>query len=289
MQENANNLLLSNTKLKRLVLSSYVENIGLPLYLLWANGSFFFGFVGGFAFLGSVTNEDWQDKIWLFGGSALAGTIAFALLIWNLVQQLKGTDCRKLTFDEPNVIITCEAHKFNFGMLEHILFEQDFAEVEFYARDKKVRTWIFVEYRKGHHFSEGEKVLFSFDAWATPKQLEQLQAAYLRTMLVVKSKRKIQRELHGEFETKAESSDLQGMAEIIGKIQSKSIVEQANLLESEDARDSIKMIYGTPLPSGNKVIVDKSISLLSRLGDLFIFFVAFLAAFMNFFLLKAMF
>jgi len=229
--------------LQRFEIKGRVERVDLPLYLIWVNGIVFFGGFGGFAFFNTLTQDTQHDDIWVFAGAFIAGLFALIALVFHL----KGLIARKkpmLVVDETTVEISADGHVFNFGMLDYILWDQDYRALAT-PRDqsKKIDTNLIIAYRLGNHFEDGDAKAFAFRASTTVEQMADLQKAYLRLMVIIKSKRKIQRDNKAKAQAFAAGHDIAGLADLLKQLSASTIVTDAGLLERDDPRDGIAFLF----------------------------------------------
>jgi hypothetical protein len=70
--------------LQRYEIKGRVERVGLPLYLIWANGIVFLGGFGGFAFFNTLAQDTQHDEFWVFAGAFIAGLFALIALVFHL-------------------------------------------------------------------------------------------------------------------------------------------------------------------------------------------------------------
>jgi len=198
---------------------------------------------GGFAFFNTLTQDTQHDDIWVFAGAFIAGLFALIALVFHL----KGLIARKkpmLVVDETTVEISADGHVFNFGMLNYILWDQDYRALAT-PRDqsKKIDTHLIIAYRLGNHFEDGDAKAFAFRASTTVEQMADLQKAYLRLMVIIKSKRKIQRDNKAKAQAFAAGHDIAGLADLLKQRSASTIVTDAGLLESDDPRDGIAFLF----------------------------------------------
>jgi len=111
--------------LQRFEIKGRVERVDLPLYLIWVNGIVFFGGFGGFAFFNTLTQDTQHDDIWVFAGAFIAGLFAMIAFVFHLKGMI-GRKIPMLVVDETTVEISADGHVFNFGMLDYILWDQDY-------------------------------------------------------------------------------------------------------------------------------------------------------------------
>ena len=200
--------------LKRHEIPAYIGRLDWPLYLFWGNGIFFFGFFGGFAFFTGLQQDPMPDELWIFAGSLIAGLIALIWLIFHITE-FSANRRSTLVVDETSVTVSYKNHRFNFGMMEFILWDQDYRQVQASERHKKIKTKLLIAYRLGNHFEEGRVESFAFDAWTTPDEMADLQATYWRIMVIVKSRRKLQRENIATAEDHQKAQNIEGLVGLV--------------------------------------------------------------------------
>lgn len=230
-------------QLQRFEIKSFVERIGLPYYILWMNSIVFFGAWGGFAFIISLHEDPLPDNIWVFAGSFVAGLLALIALVVHF-KNLLGTKKQPLVLDETSVQITAPDHAFNFGMLDFILWDQDYRTPHnSKPQTTKMSANLIVSYRIGTHFENGLRKSFVFRAETTVGQMADLQNAYMRLMLLLKSRRKFQRDNAAHVQELQKANDIMGLSDLLKRLTGPSVLQDGAISLSDDPRDQIHLLY----------------------------------------------
>lgn len=250
-------------------IAPYVERLEWGMYLFWINGIVLFGGIGGFAFFDMLPQGKPFSEYGIFLGSFLGGLGALAALIHHITSARKGKAA--LVIDENTVTVSLGDQSFNFGMLDSMLWYDDFRQVTGLAAKRKRRIAIVVTYRSGTHFQNGKRTQIYFFGYCTPAKMAELQKWYLQTMYIVKSRRKFQRDNVEKSQAASVENDVATLADLITRLKSASVIDEADLLNSTAPEDKIDMLLpqvetghsGRAAASVSKVLSGKPFSIVS--------------------------
>lgn len=240
----------------------YAERVGGEMYLLWVNGIIMFAGWGGFAFFDTFTNGKPFSEYGTFLGSFLAGLVALVFLVKHVISARKKTKVA-LVVDENTVTVSLGETSFNFGMLDLMLWNEDFANITGFAAKRKRRVTMAIAYRTGSDFQEGQRKTITFVGNSTPAKMAELQKWYRQTMFLVKSRRKFQRDNIDIRKKAAAENDLATLADLVARLGRPSVVGEADLLNSEDPEDKIYMLFPEAEKSRSDVAVANVLKVLN--------------------------
>ncbi|RPE66416.1 hypothetical protein EDD53_2118 [Pacificibacter maritimus] len=239
----------------------YAERIGWEMYLLWVNGIIMFAGFGGFALFISLTDGEPFSVYGIFLGSFLAGLTALVFLGVHVISRRKKKVA--LIVDENTVTVSVGERRFNFGMLDLMLWQEDFEHVKGFAAKRKRPIRMLIAYRIGNHFEEGERQLITFVGYSTPAKMAELQKWYRQTMYIVKSRRKFQRDNQDVRNKAAAAEDVATLVELVGRLKSPSVINEADVLNSTDPEDRIYMLFPEVEKSRGDIAVENVIKVLN--------------------------